>query len=265
MENDNTHNPKYPVQTLEKALDVIEILAQSPSSGLGVTELNKKLEIGKSTIHRILDTLMAYGYVGKVPNTANYRLSWRLYEIGSIVPRQRDLGNFDPEILNELCNKYEETVNLGIRVNKHVVIISKVEPVTAALRANFLVGELEPLHATALGKVLLSEMKEDELQRILGTEPFTAYTSKTHVRLPDLIEDLYKIRAQGYAIDDQEFSLGLSCIALPVRNYKNEMVAAVSVSGPSVRLSFSKVLNIQEDLKIASIKLSKYLGYDDRI
>ena len=265
LENDNSYAPKYPVQTLEKALDVIEILSKESGSGLGVSELSRKLEIGKSTIHRILDTLTGYGYVDKVPKTSNYRLSWRLYEIGNVVPRQRDLGSFDSEILQELCNNHEEAVNLGIRIKNHVVIISKVEPVMATLRANLLIGEHEPLHATALGKMLMSEMEPSKLQDVLSTETFQAYTPNTIQTLPELLTELKKITEQGYAIDDQEFCIGLTCIAMPIRNYNNEIVAAVSVSGPSVRIGVSKILEIKEGLSIASKKLSEYLGCNDRM
>ena len=255
------HTPRYPVQTLEKALDIIEILfKEGVNEGLGISDLSRKLGIGKSTIHRILDTLVAYGYVEKTQESPKYRLGWRIFEIGNIVPRQRNLYNFDINILQELCDKYKETVNLGVRVDGDVVTISKVEP-TSTLMANLKVGGREPAHATAMGKVLISELSKGELIEILGDAPLKSYTPNTITDIDKLVEELERVRNQGYSIDDEEFCLGLFCVAMPVRNYNNEIVAAVSVRGPSVRLNFSKVMDILEGLEEATKKLSAYLGY----
>ena len=142
INSENMFSPKYPVQTLEKALDIIEILARESGNGVGISELSRRLDIGKSTIHRILDTLSAYGYVDQVSDKGNYRLSWRMYEIGNTLPRQRDLNDFDNEILQALCDKSQETVNLGVRDGIDVVIISKVDQQTRHLeRSNTLATE----------------------------------------------------------------------------------------------------------------------------
>lgn len=260
--NENRLNLKYPVQTLEKALDIIEILARESGNGLGISELSRRLNIGKSTIHRILDTLSAYGYVDQVSDKGNYRLSWRLYEIGNVLPYQRDLNNFDNEILRELCNEYQETVNLGVRNDNYVVIISKVDPTNSALRAIKCVGDREPLHATALGKVLLSETEPEAVDAILKhpDNSLESYTSNTITSFDKLHLELRKVREQGYAIDNEEYSNGMSCIAMPVKNYEKRIVAAVSVSGPSFRLNFSKIMEIKDELTLVSEKMSDFLG-----
>ncbi len=253
--------PKYPVQTLEKALDIIEVLSRESGNGLGISELSRSLDdMGKSTIHRILDTLTAYGYVEKSPIKANYRLSWRFFEIGNVVQRQRNLSNIDSQILQDLRNKYQETVNLAVRVKEHVVIISKLEPITNPLRAHLNMGEREPLHATALGKVLISEMYPAQVRELLGVGTLEKLTSNTIIDVENLIEELQKIRDQGYAIDDQELCLGVSCIAMPVKNYDKEIVAAISVTGPTARMNYSKITEIKEGLSIVTRNLSEYLG-----
>lgn len=267
MDKKSAQNLKYPVQTLEKALEIIELLSKDSSgNGLGISELSRELDIGKSTVHRVLSTLMAYGYVDKMPNNSNYRLSWRLYELGSVVPLQRDLGKIDTEILQDICNRYGETVNLGVRSDNYVVIIAKVEP-QIVLRTNIQIGAREPLHATALGKVLISELSQEELKEVIsvGDGEFKDYTPNTISGWDDLMLELQKVREQGYAIDDQEFCLGISCIAMPVRNYNNDIVAAISVTGPSVRINFNKIMDIKEGLAWASKKLSGYLGFKNVI
>lgn len=262
MENTTTsHNAKYPVQTLEKALDIIELLFKENSNkGFGISELSRKLGIGKSTVHRFLDTLVAYGYIEKSIENNRYCLGWKLFEIGNTIPIQRNLYNFDTNLLNDLCNEYQETVNLGVKVDSDVVTIFKVEPSTT-LKANLEVGRREALHATGMGKVLISECSKTELVKLLGDKELKSYTPKTITSLDNLVAELEKVREQGYSIDDEEFCLGLSCIAMPIRNYKNEIIAAVSVSGPSFRLSFNKILDIKNSLEKVTKKLSNYLGY----
>jgi len=258
-----THKPKYPVQTLEKALEIIEVMHKE-GVGLGISELDSILGIGKSTIHRILDTLMAYNYVEKCSESTKYRLSWKFFEIGNNIPQQRNLSNLNKDVLQNLCNKYEETVNLGVRVDNNVVIISRIDP-KSTLVANVPIGTREPLHATAMGKAIISELDREELIKIFGDGRLESCTPNTITSLEDLIAQLGKVKEQGYSIDDQEYYPGLSCIAMPVRNYKNEVIAAISVSGPSMRLNFTKIMNIKKDLEMASSALSTYLGYNNEL
>ena len=260
----DSYSPKYPVMTLEKALDIIDILSQDTGNGVGISELSRRLDdMGKSTIHRILDTLIAYGYVDQISNKGNYRLNWKLYEIGNVVPRQRNLGNFDTEILQELCDKYQETVNFGVRVDRIVMTLYRAEP-QSVLMAKLNVGGREPMYATSMGKVIMSEMDADSVRKIFEGQPLEKLTQNTITDIDDLIAELKKIREQGYAIDNQEYCVGLSCIAMPVRNFENEIVAAVSLSGPSARMDHNKIMDAKEELQLVSKKISEHLGVASR-
>lgn len=254
------HNPKYPVQTLEKALEIIGLLSAETVEGLGITELSKKLNMGKSTVHRILDTLVAYGYVEKNPDN-KYCLGWELFKLGYSVPRQRNLYNFDKKILEDLCSKYEITVNLGVRSKGEVVIISKFDPKTR-LTVNMHIGEREPLYCTSLGKILISEMDKETLLKIIDVNKMHSFTPNTITNIDDLMKELEKVREQGYAIDDEEFCLGLSCISMPVRDHSKKIIAAISMSGPSVGLSFNRIMDMKKGLATAALKVSKYFGYE---
>jgi len=260
-DNIKEYEAKYPIKSLDKALEIIDILAKDVrNSGLGISEIDEKLKIGKSTIHRMLDTLMAHNYVEKNTATNKYCLGWRLFEIGSTIPKQRSLYNFDMKILHDLSIKYGETVNLGVRDGRDVITVYKVESETT-LKANISIGGREALHATSMGKVLISELSNGEIMGILREEQLIAYTPNTITSIEKLLSELKKVREQGYAIDDEELCIGLSCIAMPVRNNKGQIVSAVSVSGPSIRINFNKILNIKDDLKIATGNISKYLGF----
>lgn len=258
--SNTTHIPKYPVQTLEKALDIINLLSKSGSKQpLGISEISRSLGLGKSTVHRILDTLVAYKYIEKCPRSHGYRLGWGLFEIGNMVPLKHDLYSFDYEILQDLCDEFCEAVNFGVRDGKDVVIVSKVDPETR-LKVNRQIGTREPLHATSLGKVLISELKDEELEELLGKGNFEIYTPSTINTLDSLKAELQKVREQGFAIDNEELFHGLVCIAMPIRDYNNKIVAAISVSGPSFRMNFNKLTNIKSKLQHVSKELSDYMG-----
>jgi len=262
--NNPTHIPKYPVQTLEKALDIIDLLSKTGArNSLGISDISRKLGLGKSTVHRILDTLVAAKYIERCPRTHGYRLGWRLFEIGNKVPLQHDLYSFDYEILQDLCDEFSEAVNFGVRDEKDVVIVSKVDPETR-LKVNRQIGTREPLHATSIGKVLISELPDEELNKLLGSTPLEAFTPGTITTLDDLKVEIEKVRVQGFAIDNEELFQGLVCIAMPIRDYDNKIVAALSVSGPSFRMNFNKLTNIKIKLQQVSRELSDYMGAESR-
>ncbi len=261
MKSEREHSGiKYPVQTLEKALEVIGIMKDGPFDGVRLKDLSEQLGMGKSTIHRILNTLAAYGYVEQSVDSKKYRLGWKFFEIGSSIPRQRNLNNMDLKVLWILCEKYEETVNLGIRIYDKVAIIAKADPQKVLFKAGPYLGEHEPLHATALGKVLLSGLEDEEVARLLANTDFERYTINTLTNLEQLLEQLEQVRKSGYALDREELTIGLTCIAMPVYNYTNEIIAGLSISGPSFRLNPDKILNCKEGLKKSCEQLSVYFG-----
>ncbi len=251
---------KYPVQTLEKTLQIINMMKEGPHDGVRIKDISQKLNMGKSTVHRILSTLLAYGYVEQVDDNKKYRLGWKFFEIGSCIPRQRNLNNMELKVLWELCDSYEETVNLGIRIHDKVAIVAKADPQRVLFKTGPYLGEQEPLHATALGKVLISEFSEEELEKLFAGKSLEKYTNKTITSLAELKKQLAQVCKQGYASDQEELSVGLNCIAMPVYNYSNEIIAALSISGPSFRMDKNKIINCSKGLKLACEKLSAFLG-----
>jgi len=255
----NTYRPKYPVHSLEKALGLVECLKSCPGEGLQINELSERLNLGKSTVHRILDTLLAHQYVEKCQHS-KYRLGWKLFEIGNAIPRQRNLDLFDPLILQNLCNKYDETVNLAVCIGDRAVIVAKCDPLNVSVKANLLVGGREPLHATAIGKSLISELNFKELHAIFDGEHLKRYTQKTITSIAELFEHLQTVREVGYSIDEEEYSEGLTCIAVPIKNHRKDIIAAISISGPTFRLKHKKILDAIQDLQSARDDMSKYFG-----
>ena len=257
-----SEKPKYPVQTVGNAIEILEILAKDVSShGVGVTDISREMNMGKSSVHRILDTLLYYGYVIKDAETSRYRLGWGLYTIGQRVPQQNQIFSLDSAYLIELSKKTGDTVNLGVRDRDEVIIISKLEGTNAGLRVGIQVGEHEPIHATALGKMLISDMCDGDITDILRFSEFHKFTDNTLSDADELLCDLKVVRERGYSMDNQEFAVGMICIAMPIRDYTGNIIAAVSVSSPSNHMNEERIAFITENLRECCGRISWNTGY----
>lgn len=265
MNNTLLYKPKYPVQTLSNALDILIYLKNTPSAnGVSIVELSEALDMGKSSVHRLLDTLLAYDFVEKIHNGSSYKLGWGLYNIGNSVIDQHSLNgsNFYP-ILDKISKKFSETVNLGITNGNDVIIMSKVEP-NVKIRANVVIGGCEPLYCTSLGKLFLSQFSVQEVRDYYKNNKIERFTNNTIVTVEDMFEELVTVKNNGYAIDNEEFSIGLICIAMPICDYTGKIVAAISVSGPSERMGELKRNKILPELKEACAELSLFMGYSKK-
>lgn len=261
--SDFKHVPKYPVQTLGKALDILEYIKNNPSSeGISLTEISSALNIGKSGVHRLLDTLMAYDFVEKINGVSPaYRLGWGLFNAGNAVPKQHTLNgaNYVPTI-EKLCNTFFETTNLGILNNYEAIIICKMEP-ARMLRTNTQVGEREPIYSTALGKLFMSDMPEKDIDNYLERTTLKKLASNTITERHKLLEALEKVRQQDFAVDNEEFVDGMICLAMPIRDFTGHIVAGISISGPSKRMTKEKIGEISPVLRQACLGISQFLGY----
>lgn len=257
------HVPKYPVQTLSKALDIVSYLKDNNSSeGVSISEISRELDMAKSGVHRLLDTLMAYGFVEKVSSAATtYRLGWGLFDAGNAVPKQHTLNgaNYMP-VLELLCNKFSETVNLGVLNSRETVIICKMEP-NIKIRTNAQVGEREPLYATALGKLFMCDFTKEQLYDYFEGIEVEKFAANTITTVTEMEKELRIIKGNGYAMDDEEFFDGMICCAMPIKDFTGKTVSGISISGPAKRMDETKLIEIREALKNACGKISAFLGY----
>lgn len=254
---------EYPVQTVMKALELLNHLAKNTGNlGAGVSELSDALGIGKSTVHRLLDTLQYYGYIEKSEETNRYRLGWELYKVGLSVPAQNQLFNIDRTHLLELGKKLNETIDYGTIKGKETIIISKMEYTSNGMNNSVSPGEYESIHATALGKVMISEMSEEEIYKLFeDKEELPAYTPHTILTVSELIHEAEKVKKHGYGVNDEEYWIGMYCMAVPVRNYTGKIVAAVSASIPVFRVDDKKKEFVLDELNRTAGQISKELGY----
>ena len=250
----------YIIQSVSHALDVLEEF-KGDAIELGVTELSKKLKLHKNNIFRLLATLEARGYIEQNRSTENYRLGLKSLELGQTFIKQMGLLRQARPSLERLAARANETTYLAVMRNVDVIYLDVVEA-SQTVRVASRVGLRLPTHCTAVGKVLIASDSEEEIKKRLP-EHFEKRTGKTITDSKSLVEHLIKVAKQGYALDDEEFEEGVRCIAAPVRDYTGNVVAAVSISGPAMRMTDKKVVDdLIQAVRDAGEDLSRRLGYN---
>jgi IclR family KDG regulon transcriptional repressor len=249
--------PYYHINSLEKATKILELLAKSGE--LSVSEIGRKLGMHRSATHRFLATLRHLGFLEQSEDS-KYRLSFKLFELGINVVNRLEVRKIVHPFLVDLGFQYQETVNFGIMEGLEVIYIDKVES-PHLLRIDMGIGCRVPSYCSSLGKAILANRPEKEVMSLLRRAKLERRTSKTITSLPELLEHLRKIRVQGYSIDDEEFELGIRCIAAPIFDYTGHRIAAIGLSGPSIRMTDEKIEKIKPDLLAVSKTISLRLGY----
>lgn len=260
---------EYAIQTVSNALRMLEVF--HGQTEIGVSEIARRLGLHKNNAFRLLATLELAGYIQQSSETDLYRLGPACLELGRAYSRNHTLMREARPILEELAARAGETAHLGILQGNEVVHLDGVLPDQLVL-TGLRVGARLPTHCTALGKVLLS----GELDRAGGNRaraaeagigigvdggPLDGFTGATIVDADKLFEQLRAVQLQGYAIDVEEYARGLCCVAAPVRDATARVVGAVSISGPSVRLSEESLHGEAANVVMgAAARLSHELG-----
>ncbi len=247
-----------PIRAVAHSLKLVDALAAT-DQGRGVTELSGELRLAKSTVYRLLQTLAGHSFVVQDPTTGRYHLGLKFLELGALVSNRLSIRTIAQPHLQRLMEATNETVHLGLLEGHEVVYADKIEcPQTIRMYSR--VGRRSSLHCTALGKTLLAYQPEQTLQDLLraGLRRFTSRTITTPRRLQ---AELQRIRQEGYALDNEEFEDGLRCIAAPVRDHSNAVVASLGIAGPATRLEPVRFPVLIKHVKEAADAVSGALGY----
>lgn len=247
-----------PIQSVSRALDLLEFVIRS-SRECSVKELASSLGLHVSTVSRLLATLRLHGFLSQNSETGHYAGSYKILELSSLVAKKIKLRELAAPYLYKLMESSGETANLAVLDGTEVVFVESVEN-TSIVTASSRVGRRLPLHSTAAGKVFLGFM-EDPFPLLARTE-LKRYTPKTITTIEALAAELERVRREGYAVDNEEQEVGLRCVAAPVRKSRGEVVAAVSISGPTVRLSEDRMPVVIPIVIQAAQDISKKLGFD---
>lgn len=254
-------SPKAPsnfIQSVDRALQILGVFS-SRRRELGVTEIANELNIHKSTVFGLLATLENRGFIQQNKETGKYKLGLKLFELGNLVQEGMDLRTIAAPYIAHLVEKHGETVHLVIHDQGEVIYIDKRDN-QSNIRIISRVGSRLPMHCTGVGKCLLAYLPPEEIDNVIskGLHPFTPNTITDPERLKNELE---KIRINGYSFDMEEIEMGLRCVAAPIRDYSGEVIAAISLSGPSIRMDEKKMEELVNSIKETAEKISQNLGY----
>lgn len=257
--------PNNLVQSIERVATIFDVLAQS-SQGISLRELSTRVKLPKGTTHRLLSSLAYYGYIRQTPETKSYHLGFKLIELGNSLLSQLDIRSQAKPFLNDLSKRIKETVHLVILDKYEALYIDKVESNVkqGGLQMVSRVGFRVPVHCSSVGKVLLAHLSENVLDGIIKEKGLSKRTKNTITNPESLKAHLKMVRTQGYAIDDEENEEGIRCVGAPIFNQEGQMIAAISISGPTVRITRKLIQDIyrKEIIKTASA-ISRELGYHE--
>ncbi len=253
---------KPPVQSIDRALALIEILSRQPK-GLPLGELADAAGLHVSTVHRLLGALSAWGYVEKDGETGRYRLTARLFEVGSRVMGGRNLLSVSRPFLERLADRTGETVHLVARHRDEVVYLWKESPEQGVVCMSFHVGMHNPMYCTGVGKSILAYLPQWEREGIWRRCRPVPRTEHTICSYTEMEKELERVREAGWAVDQEENEPGVVCVAAPVFDFSGTPVGAVSVSGPARELDTARREALAGMVTACTREISGLLGAEE--
>jgi IclR family KDG regulon transcriptional repressor len=247
------------VKSVSRALDIIDIVS-SKKDGLGVTEIAKQMDINKSSVYRILSTLVQYGYMEQDEETSRYKLGYKFLEMSSKLLESIDLRKEAKPYLQELEKETNEVIHLVVYDQGEVIYIEKLEG-TETLRMHSKVGKRAPMHCTAVGKAILAHLPFNVVLDILERKGMPRHTDKTITDKDEFLKELAQVKQKGYALDLEENEYGIRCIAVPIFDHVGKVIAAVSLSGPTIRMTDERIEQLQARMRQIGKQISARLGY----
>ena len=247
----------YTIASVDRAIELL-LLLESASRDMGVSELGRLLGVQKSTVHNLLQTLMARDFVRQT-DSGRFTLGFRLMRLGTAASERLDIRRLADPILRELAAVANEYVLLAVLNREEVTIIDSVAP----QRSTFIVPRIDfahTFHCTALGKIFLS-YETEQIKKIIRTNPLSRYTPYTLVSEETITEEIERIRRQGFAVSCDETIEGVTCIGAPIFNTHGKLEAAVSISSATARLTTDKYQEMADILKEKAAAISKMIGY----
>jgi DNA-binding IclR family transcriptional regulator len=245
--------------TVVRAFTVLEALSTQREAG--VMDLAKKTGLNRSGVHRLLSTLEHLGYVHQSPITSKYFLSARLFAIGSRALGTRGLKELGGPLADALSRETGESVYIGIRDEGVVVHVDGYLGAEYGLRYYRPIGERAPVHCTAMGKAIIAFLADEERRHAIASSGLRRFTPSTLVDVDALERDLAQTRQRGYATSDEEGEPGIRAAGAPIRDGSGIPFAAVSIGGPTVRLTIDDLHRLGKRVRQVADEISSRLGY----
>ncbi len=249
------------IKSLVKTLRLLKLF--TPQRNAWTAEgMVAALGFHKSSVQRILATLENEGFLARVaPRRTEYRLGPDILFLGNVAEMSLDLRSVAQPIMLDLVQRAQETCYLCVADQGQCLYVDKVE-CSQPIRIINQVGQRNPMHCTGVGKVLLSGMADDVIDRLIETRGLRAHTRNSITDRCRLRQELDGIRRNGIALDNEELDLGVKCVAAPIKDSSGRVVAAISLSGPTQRFTPAAIRRFEKDIKEAAITISRALGFN---
>ena len=235
---------KNPIQVSERIFHTIECLAQN--GAMGLQELSTALDLNKSTVHRILNSLICMDYVRQDPETVKYSLSFKICGLSNQILSQNSMIDIARPFIKELSANSGETVHLVQLDGINATYIDKVEASQNSVRMISMVGKSIPLYCSGVGKAILADMPDTKIESIWKQSFIQQLTEHTVTRFVDFMNLIEETRRSGYALDNEENEIGVRCIAVSLKGYNGKSTYAISISAPKDRMSDARILQLRE-------------------
>ncbi|MBB5799569.1 DNA-binding IclR family transcriptional regulator [Streptomyces caelestis] len=257
-DTETTSVPTGGVQSVDRAITVLEILARRGEAG--VSEVAAEIDVHKSTAFRLLGALEVRGLVEQAGERGKYRLGFGIVRLAGAVTGRIDITQQSRPVCERLAEEIGETVNLAVMQEQYAINLYQVRGPGAVTAFNW-VGQLTPLHATSSGKILLAHMPAKERAALLSAVGLKKVTPRTLTAKTKLEKNLAEALERGYSWTLEEFEIGLHAMAAPVRNRDGEVIAALSASGPAYRLTEDRMHELAPVLVKGADEISHRMGY----
>jgi DNA-binding IclR family transcriptional regulator len=248
------------VQSLHRAVAIMHSVARA-RDGLGLAELTKEVGLHSSTTFHLAKTLVTLGLLRQDSESKRYRIGPRLFGLASGALDELELLETATPFLASLAEQTGENSHIAVRAGKEVVIIGKCDG-TASIRLMERIGTARPPHATAIGKILLSSLSPTDLDKLIASINLAQVTPKTITDPEQLKLAILEAGTNGIAFDDCEFDPDVRCLAAPVFDFRNQMIAAIGISAPIWRVGLNRIGEISNLVRDAAQNLSGQLGYE---
>ena len=248
------------MSTLQKSLDILELfLDKDAGDGYTLTGLSERANVNISTLFRIVQIFMNNGYLIQPKKRGGYYLGFKFSEFSELIKGKYNIGQLALPLMRDLNKKTLESINMAILDGNEAVYIGHLES-TYSLRTFTYIGNRVPLYATGVGKILLSAFSDDEVDTIYNSNLYT-YTNSTISTVEQLKHELDIIRKEGVAIDNEEMEKGVRCVATAIKDRNSKIIAALSISGPSIRINTKNEKYLLKIVKRYGINISSLLGF----
>jgi IclR family transcriptional regulator, KDG regulon repressor len=251
------------IQSVDRAIEILECFSNDQNE-LGVTEISRMLSLHKSTVFGLLATLENRGYMEQNQSNGKYKLGMKLFELGARIQNNMDIAAIAKPYLEDIVKKYNETIHLVINDKGQAVYIDKVEG-SASMRMYSQLGKRPPMYCTGVGKSILAFMPQEYIDYYLSNEDLKKLASNTITDVEKMKKELEKVREQGYSIDDEEIEDGLRCVAAPIFDHKGYAAGALSIAGPTSRMTKTRMEELAVIIKEAARQISNKLGYKNDV